>query len=85
MNRFHDNRFLDAFLKMVLLLTLAHFVVLIVTAILFHDLTYLNIFFILGLSQYYPTIEEGTISAITSTVIFCLLYITVFLKYTKRK
>jgi len=85
MNQIAKNRYLDAFLKVLLILAIVHFFTLLVFSIINKDYQLLNTFRILNLELVHPILIHGVVSTIIGTLISIGLYLIVFFFFTKTK
>ncbi len=79
-----NNRFLDAFLKLMLFSAVLHIATLIIVSIKKADAAPLNFFSIVGVDQFIPGIDKGLSSQITSLSLIIILYGMIYLLYTKK-
>lgn len=77
------NRYLDAFLKLILLSALIHTVIKISSAILFKDTTVLNYFHVLEIDLLFPQIIQVTGGDMGSLAAWVIGYTVVFFLFTK--
>lgn len=85
MGKIVHNRFLDAFLKLMLLSAAMHIAVLAFVCIARRDVAPLNFFSIISLDVVFPGISEGFVSQIASLIsIVCLYGIILFLSSRKK-
>lgn len=76
----HEKRFFRSLFKTVLLFAFLHITLLIVLAVTTQRMEYLNVFEIVGLSYFFPGIEDGVISFIASTVIIAGVFLLFYKK-----
>lgn len=72
------NRYLDALLKVILLIAVAHDMLFVVRFIQTGDVAIFNIFRILDLQLFFPGIEKGSISNTISMILLISLYVGIF-------
>lgn len=77
-----EKRFFRALFKTMLFFAFLHLILLFVLFTLSFKLSYLNVFSIVGLDEFFPNINEGAVSFIVSLGIMLLVYF-VFYKKTK--
>ena len=77
------NRYLDAFLKLLLLSALIHTAIKISSAILFKDTAVLNYFHILDLDLLFPQIIQITGGDMGSLAVWIIGYAVVFFLFTR--
>ncbi len=70
-----NNKYINALLKTFLFFAVAHVIILTFLVIIRLDHTYLNIFYISGVSEIFPDTDKGTLSTILSSIIILLVYI----------
>jgi len=80
-----ENRYLDALLKLILLTAVIHVFVLIAAAVINADAVYLNYFNILDIDLFFPGIEQGMLSHFFSAVAMLIVYIVIYMFFTKSK
>jgi len=78
------NRYLDAFLKLVLATAIAHMLILFIAAIINADITYLNYFNILDVDLFFPGAEAGMLSHVLSVAAMVVIYSIIYLYFTSR-
>ena len=78
MFRIARNRFLDAFLKFLLLSSIIHTILMFIYSIAYNDIEHLNYFRILDISAFIPGLKGGIIPDIAGTVIMILLYLIIY-------
>ncbi len=79
------KKYIQAFLSMALFFAVTHVFVLVFLVILTGNLSYLNIFYIWGLTELFPDIDKGLISNIISVLIIFSVYIFFFLRRKNSK
>ena len=85
MDRFVNNRFLDALLKLMLFSATIHICILIYHSITSHDITVMNYFNILDLDFFMSDIAKGTVNNILSAVTMLIIYIVIFFFLSKQE
>lgn len=78
------KRFLSALYKIIILCASAHLLILGCLALIRHNPTYINIFSILSLQEFFPGIEKGGISFAISVVLMLTTYF-LFVASSKNK
>lgn len=76
------NRYLDAFLKFVLLTAIIHMFLLFAAAAINADIVYLNYFNILDMDLFFPGVEYGLLSQVLSVAAMVVLYAIIYLYFT---
>jgi len=76
------NRYLDAFLKFVLLTAIIHMFLLFAAAAINADITYLNYFNILDIDLFFPGVEYGLLSQVLSIAAMVVLYVIIYFYFT---
>jgi len=79
------NRYLDAFLKFVLLTAVIHMFLLFAAAIMNADMAYLNYFNILDIDLFFPGVEQGLVSQLISIAAMALVYAVIYLYFTGKE
>lgn len=85
MNKISNNRFLDAFLKLLLVSAIIHLSIIVVFLIITKNIKVLNYFNILDIDSFFPEVINGTLSQILSAGIVIFIYIVIFFFFTKSK
>ena len=85
MFRICQNRYLDAFLKLLLFSSIVHTILMIVYVIAYNDIEHLNYFNILDISLFIPYLEGGLIPDIVATTILFLTYVLILWFFTRNK
>ena len=85
MNRLVQNRYLDALLKLMLLSASIHMIILILYSIVKLEPAHVNYFNILDLEFLFPGIEEGLLSNVLSAVCVVIVYLAIFILFTRGK
>ncbi|MBX4196665.1 hypothetical protein KW805_03690 [Candidatus Pacearchaeota archaeon] len=83
MNPIVKNRPIDAFLKLLLVSAVIHFIILVVQSLKDGNISHLNYFAILELQAFFPHILNGSFSFLLSLLIVVVLYFVLYFKYTK--
>lgn len=78
MNRFSENRFIDAALKTVIVSALTHITIIVIHAIMTSNIMKLNYFKILELDLFIPGVGRDMMSFFVSMVTLLLVYFLVF-------
>lgn len=78
------NRYLDAFLKFLLLSAIIHPSLLLISFSTNLNVSLLNYFDIIGLNLFFPGIIEGYLSQILSVIIMIAIYLIIYLHFTKK-
>lgn len=78
------KRLLTALFKTMLFFAICHVTLLFVLFVMSGNLSYLNAFSIIGLSNFFPGIEKGVLSFIISAIISLIIYLVFFTKSKKR-
>ncbi len=79
------NRYLDAFLKLLLVSAFIHLAILIVYAFVSHDLAYLNYFRIISLDLFFPRVRSFGSTNVIVLLATLGFYLAIFFLFTKRK
>ncbi|MFH1597942.1 MAG: hypothetical protein ABIB97_02625 [Patescibacteria group bacterium] len=79
------NRFLAAFLKLILFTGVIHIAILIAYSIKSVDKSQLHLFRILDLDLFWPEAFEGLTSFIVSVAVIIILYLIIYFFFTERK
>lgn len=77
------ERLLTALVRSILFLALAHFLILVAYFLVTFDLAALNIFKVLDLDLFFPYIARGSTSFLVSTVLLIVLYLIMFVFFSK--
>lgn len=75
-----EKRFFRALFKTVLFFAFFHLILLLVLSIVNGDLTYLNVFWIVGLSEFFPGIEKGVFNFVFSIAVGLVVYFLFYLR-----
>lgn len=79
------KRYIQAFLSMALFFAVTHVFVLVFLIILTGNISYLNVFYILGLTELFPDIDKGLVSNMFSALIIFSVYMFFFLRVKRKK
>ena len=84
MNKIVTNRWLDAFLKLLLISAVIHFSIMVLALLINQNTLLLNFFDIIDLDLFLPGIINGTTNQILSAIVIIFLYIIIYLFFTKK-
>ena len=79
------NNYLRAFLKFITACAVVHVVVLVISFCIYNDSKYLNIFYILGLGNFFPSLVESAKGKILSAATILTAYLYFLRKHEKVK
>lgn len=85
MTQLSKNRFLDSFLKFLLVSAVIHFIILMIITLKEMNIIYLNYFKILNINFFFKEIEQGILSQVISTIIVIIIYVVIFVFFTRKK
>lgn len=79
-----EKRFFKALFKTVLFFAFFHLILLAVLTVLNGDLTFINVFEIVGLQYFFPGIENGAVSFIFSLIVIGIVYFFFFRRHKNK-
>ncbi len=77
-------KYLRPLLSTFLFFAVLHVIVLVFMILLTGDISYLNVFHIVGLTYFFPDIDKGNFSQILSTLIIIIVYLFFYFKRPKK-
>lgn len=84
MKRFLENKYIDAFLKMLLFSAVFHFSLIIVYSISNFSMSQMNYFNVIGLNLFFPELSESFLYKILSCATLIIVYLFFCVKRGKR-
>ena len=78
------NRYIDAFLKFLLLSAFVHLLALALQFLIKRNFNVFNYFSIVGLDAFFPQLSNGLMINLVSNVLIIFIYILIFLFFTKK-
>jgi len=76
--------YIRTFLSMATFFAVVHIVILLGLVIFTGDISYLNVFYILGITELFPQIDEGIVSNLLSACIIFSVYIFFFRRRNRK-
>jgi len=75
-----DNHFYRTLFKTVLFFAFFHLILLAILSVLKQNFTYINVFNIIGISEFFPGVDKGIVSFILSILVVLIVYLLFYKK-----